>query len=309
MVQRGQHPLGMRPRQIGYPLSFRGQVRGTQSSLPCFSSMGLRARRPPFLQRVPVSPVPRLPRYYEAATTSRRAWPSAYDFSSGFRVILGVRARLRAPGRRQVGDQAWSIVPPALRIRLHSHGHKRDLSGSLVTPPVPLPCSQIPAEPVILAMAAFPMLPPRPTRRRLRRFHDFAAATGLQYPLSTLHERRCRRPCKTRFRLAGSAFAGRASNPLGHDERFQVTSILLSRTCPDASWAHRRRQWFDIAKSPPAPIAAEVLKRVAELYQIEAEICGRSADERQHQSLGYRTPRQTHEAECPWICGRQQLAQ
>jgi hypothetical protein len=26
--------------------------------------------------------------------------------------------------------------------------------------------------------------------------------------------------------------------------------------------------------------------------------------ERQHQSLGYGTPRQAYEAECPWICGR-----
>jgi hypothetical protein len=46
-------------------------------------------------------------------------------------------------------------------------------------------------------------------------------------------------------------------------------------------WAHWRRQWFDIAKSPPAPIATEVLKRIAELYEIEAEIRGKSADERQ----------------------------
>ena len=45
-------------------------------------------------------------------------------------------------------------------------------------------------------------------------------------------------------------------------------------------WAHWRRQWFDIAKSPPAPIAAEVLQRIAELYQIEAEIRGQDADER-----------------------------
>ena len=27
-------------------------------------------------------------------------------------------------------------------------------------------------------------------------------------------------------------------------------------------------------------------------------------EERQHQSLGYRTPRQAYEAECPWIWGR-----
>ena len=29
--------------------------------------------------------------------------------------------------------------------------------------------------------------------------------------------------------------------------------------------------------------------------------------ERQHQSLGYRTPRQAYEAECPWTCGRSAL--
>ena len=45
-------------------------------------------------------------------------------------------------------------------------------------------------------------------------------------------------------------------------------------------WAHWRRQWFDIARSPPAPIAAETLKRIAELYRIEAEIRSKSADER-----------------------------
>jgi transposase len=45
-------------------------------------------------------------------------------------------------------------------------------------------------------------------------------------------------------------------------------------------WAHWRRRWFDIAKSPPAPTATEALKRIAELYEIEDEIRGNSADER-----------------------------
>jgi transposase len=45
-------------------------------------------------------------------------------------------------------------------------------------------------------------------------------------------------------------------------------------------WAHWRRQFFDLAKSPPAPIATEALKRIAELYEIEAEIRGKSAEER-----------------------------
>ena len=71
VMQRGQHPLRVAPRQSGYPLAFRGQVCRTQSSLPCFPSMGLHARRLPSLRRVPASPVPRHPRYYEAATTSR----------------------------------------------------------------------------------------------------------------------------------------------------------------------------------------------------------------------------------------------
>lgn len=45
-------------------------------------------------------------------------------------------------------------------------------------------------------------------------------------------------------------------------------------------WSHWRRQFFDLAKSPPAPIATEALKRIAELYQIETEIRGNSAAER-----------------------------
>ena len=46
-------------------------------------------------------------------------------------------------------------------------------------------------------------------------------------------------------------------------------------------WAHWRRLFFDLAKSPPAPIATEALKRIAELYEIEAEIRGKTAEERQ----------------------------
>jgi hypothetical protein len=57
-----------------------------------------------------------------------------------------------------------------------------------------------------LALAVLSMLPPHPTRRRLRRLHDFDA--GLRHPLPTLHERRCRRPCKARFRLAGWPLPG-----------------------------------------------------------------------------------------------------
>ncbi|WP_120010077.1 IS66 family transposase [Teichococcus vastitatis] len=42
-------------------------------------------------------------------------------------------------------------------------------------------------------------------------------------------------------------------------------------------WAHVRCGFFDLAKGGAAPIAAEVLQRIAALYAIEAEIRGRSA--------------------------------
>ena len=171
----------MFPRQIGYPLSFRGQVCGTQRSLPCFSSMGLNAWQLPSLQRVPVSPVPRLPRYYEAATTSRRACPSAYVFTSGFHMpwCFVFACALPMLAKSVIGPGA--LFRPVLRAGFPC-GHERDLSGFLVTHPVPLPCSETPAEPVSLTIAAFPVLPPDPTRRRLQHDHDFEACHRASVP-------------------------------------------------------------------------------------------------------------------------------
>ena len=45
-------------------------------------------------------------------------------------------------------------------------------------------------------------------------------------------------------------------------------------------WAHVRRKFYDIAQGSPSPIAAEALKRIAVLYQIETEIRGQSAEAR-----------------------------
>jgi hypothetical protein len=70
MVQRVQRFSAPPPRQVGYPLSFGGQVRRVQCPLPCFRSTALSPWRLPSLHRVPVSPVPRFHRYYEGATTS-----------------------------------------------------------------------------------------------------------------------------------------------------------------------------------------------------------------------------------------------
>jgi transposase len=45
-------------------------------------------------------------------------------------------------------------------------------------------------------------------------------------------------------------------------------------------WAHVRRKFYELATPGPAPIASEALKHIAELYAIEKDIRGRSAEER-----------------------------
>jgi transposase len=45
-------------------------------------------------------------------------------------------------------------------------------------------------------------------------------------------------------------------------------------------WSHVRRQFYDIQVKTPAPIATGALVRIAALYTIEADIRGRSVDER-----------------------------
>lgn len=45
-------------------------------------------------------------------------------------------------------------------------------------------------------------------------------------------------------------------------------------------WGHFRREFYDIAKDGNAPIATEVLQRIAALYRVEDDIRGRSADDR-----------------------------
>jgi hypothetical protein len=48
VMQRGERPVAVRPRHVGYPSAFRRQVCGIQRSLPCFPSMGLSLMAPPF---------------------------------------------------------------------------------------------------------------------------------------------------------------------------------------------------------------------------------------------------------------------
>jgi transposase len=47
-----------------------------------------------------------------------------------------------------------------------------------------------------------------------------------------------------------------------------------------ACWAHVRRKFYDLQVAHASPLAAEALKRIAELYAIEADIRGRPPEER-----------------------------
>ena len=167
-------------------------------------------------------------------------------------LLTGVEDAQRGLG--QCGQPAVPV--PACCAR----GRERDLTGFLAIRPMPLPCSKTPAEPTETSpLAVLSMLPPGYPSRRPQRVHNLEADTGLQHPLSTLHERRCRRPCKTRFRLAGCAFTGRGSNPLDRFERFQVTF-------------HPPFQDFACRKG-----RLRQLNTVADAYQFAVEWCGNSA--------------------------------
>ena len=65
--------------------------------------------------------------------------------------------------------------------------------------------------------------------------------------LSTLRDARYRTPRKTRFRLAGYAFAGRESNPLDRDERFQ----LMLPPPQDLAWRYKTRFALELCRQAP----------------------------------------------------------
>ena len=170
--------------------------------------------------------VPRPRRYYRGATTSCSARPSAYWFASRLRGCLRIRVRHCAPAAVQARRQAGVFVdhagrPPSSDL---AHGQEQDLPGSLAPHPVTLRRSTTPDDPARLAARGAAGAAPRLTALKASSLQLSRLTATLRNLLSTLHDARCRAPCKTRFRLAGCAFAGRQSNPLGNVGRFQIIS-------------------------------------------------------------------------------------
>ena len=170
--------------------------------------------------------VPRPRRYYRGATTSCSTRPSAYWFASRLRGCLHIRVRLRAPAAVQVRRQAGVFVvhaghPPSSGL---AHGQEQDLPGSLAPHPVTLRRSTTPDDPSRLTARGAAGAAPRLTTLKASSLQLSRPTATLRHPLSTLHDGRCRAPCKTRFRLAGCAFVEREPNPLGSVGRFQIIS-------------------------------------------------------------------------------------
>ena len=138
--------------------------------------------------------------------------PVAYWFALGpHAILLQVRARRgrrsRTAGGAVAGQDHWSAGDPHCR-RL-AHGREWDLSGSQAILPVPLPRSRTPAGPTSPRHGGLVDAAPAPFENKGSSVTTISRLTaGLWHLLSTLHERRCRHPCKTRFRLAGSPLPG-----------------------------------------------------------------------------------------------------
>ena len=105
-----------------------------------------------------------------------------------------------------------------------------------------------------------------------------------------------RRRLPTRMRRAAAAsmrerhLAGFSRHPAGRRLcRLQAADRCQARRRPAVlafCWSHFRRQFYDIAKGGNAPIATEALARIAQLYAIEDEIRGTSADAAPCRSAG-----------------------
>ena len=242
MVQRGQCHPAFRSCQFSYPLPFRGQVCETQSSLPCCPPAVLSSRRPPSLDRVPVSPVPRRHQYYEGATTSHSRIPG-HLFASlpgPTRFLHGSCSPLPAlPGEWRTPPRTRIIVRPAIPLAgALSRGREWDLSGSQAIHPVPLLRSTTPAEPTIPRHGGLASAAPAAARAKASACYRFRGYREASAPAVYASRATLPRPCKNSLPAGWLASTGRESNPLDRDKRFP--SGYISSSSPGLRLTQRR---------------------------------------------------------------------
>lgn len=82
------------------------------------------------------------------------------------------------------------------------------------------------------------------------------------------------------LQVDGYGAYGALAKSRGQDERLDLAFC----------WTHWRREFFDLAKSGHAPIATEMLARIAALYVIEADIRGQGAEHRRARRQAHTKP-------------------
>jgi transposase len=75
--------------------------------------------------------------------------------------------------------------------------------------------------------------------------------------------------------LAGFTGTLQADGYAGYDQLYLAGSIREA-----ACWAHVRRKFYDLEQAHASPIAAEAIRRIAQLYAIESAVRGKPPDDR-----------------------------
>ena len=177
--------------------------------------------------------VPRLQRYYQGATTSCPCMSFGLLVSpAGSAGACRVRVRPRAlPPPCRPGDGPGSGLScwhsPLQRPRPRARAGSPRFPGDPSRDFAPVYDPGRPVAPRLLRR--FRCCPHTINNEGVIAFPISRLPPPLHHLLSTLHDGRYRTPCKTRFRLAGCAFAGRESNPLDRYERFQLMASSSSR--------------------------------------------------------------------------------
>ena len=93
-------------------------------------------------------------------------------------------------------------------------------------------------------------------------------------------------------------------------ERLAATGDIVLAAC----WAHTRRKFYEVAEATGSPLASEALRRIGELYAIEARVRGLSSAHRLAERRSFSRPiveslREWLEAQLSRVSGRSTLAE
>lgn len=100
-----------------------------------------------------------------------------------------------------------------------------------------------------------------------------------------------RKGAHPRRHLQGFSGVLHADGFAGFVELYRARGSGAPRIVEAACMAHARRKFFDIAAAGPAPIAEQALRRIGELYDVEARIRGAPPDERRRVRQADAAPR------------------